>query len=128
MVLFVIFELALAFRDQLLERRARIVKHGLRITDRLTEPSRDELRCRLRRRSHENLRMKRGIVGLPLQNDFLEQLLAGSKASENDLNFFFRMVGQADEIASEIDDFDRLSHVEHEDLSIVAKRRRLQNQ
>ncbi len=55
----------------------------------------------------------------PVPNKHLVQLLAGLEAGEDDLD---GPAGLVDHLARHIDDPDRLTHVEHEGLTVATDR------
>src|SRR5260221_13618046 len=57
------------------------------------------------------------------------QLLAGSETSENNLNVFvWLQSAQPDHLNSEIDNFYRFSHIQHEDVAALSQCEGFQNQ
>ena len=60
--------------------------------------------------------------------DLLEQLLSRPQTGEHDRNLVFRVIRQPDEIARQVDNLDRLAHVQHEHAPAVSKRRCLQDE
>ena len=58
----------------------------------------------------------------------LVQPLAGAKSGVHDRHLLLLETGQADEIAGQVDDPDRLAHIEDEDDSAVRGRPCLKNQ
>ena len=74
-----------------------------------------------------------GVIGreraLRVEEQLLVQLLARARAGEADLDVAAHLeAGQPDEIGGEIEDPDRLAHVEHEHLAALADRAGLQHE
>ena len=61
--------------------------------------------------------------------DLLEELLAGAQAGEADLDVLARgEAREADHVAGQVDDLDRLAHVQDEDLAVAAQDAGLEHQ
>src|SRR5690348_9539054 len=117
-----IVERALARGQNLPKSRASLLRKSVRIGGDIAKPARDFLNAGLRRERHEDLRVDRCVVRLALQNNFLAQFFAGTKAGVDDWNLVVALVRQADQVMRKIGDLDRIAHVQHEDVTVVSER------
>ncbi len=104
-----------ADRDQLVE---------LRVEDR--RPGRARRRGRTRTRRTFGWRGR--LDGLGVVEQRLVELLAGPQADVLDRDRVGVAAGQPRQVAREVDDPDRLAHVEHEQVARLAEQRRLEDQ
>src|ERR1700686_807812 len=58
---------------------------------------------------------------------FFKEFFTGTKAGEYDGHIILRCSGQTDESARQIGDTNRLSHVQHQDVTVGSKRKRLED-
>ena len=76
-----------------------------------------------------DLRVRRGRDLLTGADELLVELLARAHADELDLDIAIGLLArQADHVAGEIDDLDRVAHVQHVDLATPAQRARLHDE